>query len=375
MLRLPSPAPAAGVPGKQIPEAPMQNPHFSAPGEDAPLEALGGYWAEMGRGKATGIAIQLSDKARIRLLEYSEQNPGALDDLLPLLADAPVTYARVKSIYDKNSATQGEDWNGSVKAYLETHGGYFQQELLSEARRVKDDDEMGSPENHEALERLATVDWSLAESLLSQFSAGRQPRTALLARTLLYRHAVSVHDDASAARMRTKLQAVVANRKELGYSRSTALEVLLDTEWPGRDNWYLSLFKDPTLRSLRDGYQGFSTLTEPVGSAPEHWIPIMTRLVSDPDRAVHDNAAACLIQFQLRSGRKDALEPLLPWLFNRKWSSAPDRLRLIQTVPDLDMKEAIPGLIAVVEEEKGTGTRISRSDDPPLPDCGQAPRL
>ena len=79
----------------------------------------------------------------------------------------------------------------------------------------------------------------------------------------------------------------------------------------------------------------------------------MTRLVSDPDRAVHDNAVACLIQFQLRSGRKDALEPLLPWLSDRKWSSATDRLRLIQTVPDLDMKEAIPGLISVVGEDKG----------------------
>jgi hypothetical protein len=353
MLQLPSPAPPAGVPGKQIPEGPMQNPHFSVPGEDAPLAELGGYWAEMGHGVATGKPDQLSDKVRQRLLEYIEQKPGALDDLFPLLPDAPASYARVKAIYDKNSATQGEDWNRSVKSYLETHGGYFHQELLLEARRVKDDDEMGSPENHEALERLTTVDWSLAEPLLRQFSTSRQPRTALLARTLLYRHAVSLHDDASAVRMRTELQAVVADRKALGYSRSTALEALLDTEWPGRDDWYLSLFHDPTLRNLRDGYQGFSTLTEPVGSAPDHWIPIMTRLVSDPDRAVHDNAVACLIQFQLRSGRKDALEPLLPWLSDRKWSSATDRLRLIQTVPDLDMKEAIPGLISVVGEEKG----------------------
>ena len=353
MLQLPSPAPPAGVPGKEIPEGPMQDPHFSVPGEDAPLAELGGYWAEMGRGVATGNPVQLSDKVRQRLLEFSEQKPGELDDLLSLLPNDPGTFARVKAIYNKNSAAQGEDWQKSVKSYLETHGGYFHQELFAEARQVKDDDEMGSPEKQETLERLATVDWPLAVPLLNQFSAGGQPRTALLAKTLLYRHAVSVHDDAGAARMRTDLISVVADRKALGYSRSTALEALLETEWPGRDDWYLSLFHDSTLRSLRDGYQGFSTLTEPVGSAPDHWIPIMTRLVSDPDRAVHDNAVACLIQFQLRSGRKDALEPLLPWLSDRKWSSAPDRLRLIQTVPDLDMKEAVPGLISVVGEEKG----------------------
>jgi hypothetical protein len=306
----------------------------------------------MGRGVASDNPIQLSDKVRQHLLEYSEQKPDELDDLLLLLPNDPGAFARVKAIYDKNSAAQGEDWSTRVKSYLEIHGGYFHQDLLAEARQIKDDDEMGSPEKHEALERLATVDWTLAEPLLNQFSTGHQPRTAVLAKTLLYRHAVSVRDDASAARLRNDLQAVVADRKALGYSRATALEALLDTEWLGRDDWYISLFHDSTLRSLRDGYQGFSTLREPVGSSPDHWIPIMTRLVSDPDLAVHDNAVTCLIQFQLRSGRKDALEPLLPWLSDRKWSSAPDRLRLIQTVPDLDMKEAVPGLISVVGEEK-----------------------
>jgi hypothetical protein len=343
MLELPSPAPPAGIPGKQIPEGPMQNPNFSVPSEDAPLEELGGYWAQMGHEVVTGNPVHLSDKVRQRLLEYSEQKPGALEELLLLLPDAPGTFVRVKAIYDKNSATEGEDWKSSVKSYLETHGGYFHHELLTEARQTKDDDEMGSPEKHAALERLASVDWPLAEPLLYQFSDGNQPRTALLAKTLVYRHAVSVRDDASAARLRRELQAVVADRKARGYSRATALEALLDTEWPSRDDWYLSLFHDPTLRNLRDGYQGFSTLTELVRSDPDHWIPIMTRLVSDPDRAVHDNAVACLIQFQLRNGRKNALEPLLPWLSDPKWSSADDRLRLIQTVPDLEMKEAIPG--------------------------------
>jgi hypothetical protein len=352
MLQLPSPAPPAGVPGKQIPEEPMQSPHFSVPADDAPIEELGGYWAQMGHDVVTGNPVQLSDKVRQRLLEYTEQKPDELDDLLPMLPDDRATFTRVKGIYDKNSATQSEDWKTTIRSFLETHGGYFHQELLAEARNVKDDDEMGSSEKHEALERLTTVDWPLAEPLLSQFSAAGQPRTALLAKTLLYRHAISVNDDAGAKRMRAELQTVVADRKALGYSRATALEALLDTEWPSRDDWYLSLFHDPTLRKLRDGYQGFSTLTEPVRNAPDHWIPIMTRLVSNPDRAVHDNAVESLIQFQLRGGRRDALEPLLPWLFNPKWSSARDRLRLIQTVPDLDMKEAVPGLISVVGEEK-----------------------
>lgn len=355
MLQLPSPAPPAGIPGKQIPEGPLQNPHFSVPGEDAPLAELGGYWAEMGHGVASGNPVQLSDKVRQRLLEYSEQKPSALDELLSLLPNDPGTFARVKAIYDKNAAAQGEDWQKSVQSYLESHGGYFHQELLAEARQVKDDDETGSPDKEEALERLTTVDWPLAGPLLNQLSAGNQPRTALLAKTLIYRQAVSVRDDADAARLRTELQAVVADRKALGYSRSTALEALTGTEWVGRDDWYLSLFRDVSLNGLRDGFEIHTPLTEPVAKDPDHWIPIMTRLVSDPNRAVHDNAVACLAQFQLRDGRKDALEPLLPWLSNPEWASSHDidRLRLIQTVDDLDMKDAIPGLISVLEEPKG----------------------
>jgi hypothetical protein len=122
MLQLPSPAPPAGVPGKQIPEGPMQSPRFSGPGDDAPLVELGGYWAEMVRGVAGGNPVQVSDNVRQRLVEYSEQHPGALDDLLPLLPNDPGTFARVKAIYDRNSAAESEDWQNSVKSYLQAHG-------------------------------------------------------------------------------------------------------------------------------------------------------------------------------------------------------------------------------------------------------------
>src|SRR5580698_399304 len=92
-------------------------------------------------------------------------------------------------------------------------------------------------------------------------------------------------------------------------------------------------------------------LAVPVDRDPDRWIPVMTRMVGDADRAVHDSAVSCLVRFHLDSGRKDALTPLLPWLMNPKWSSARNRLRLIQTVDRLDMKESIPGLIAVLGEE------------------------
>jgi hypothetical protein len=92
-------------------------------------------------------------------------------------------------------------------------------------------------------------------------------------------------------------------------------------------------------------------LVSNVGGNPDHWIPIMTRLIGNSDRAIHDNAVECLIHFQLENARRDALTPLLPWLFDPKWSSASDRLRLIQSVDKLDMRESVTGLIAVLNQQ------------------------
>jgi hypothetical protein len=92
-------------------------------------------------------------------------------------------------------------------------------------------------------------------------------------------------------------------------------------------------------------------LTTLVDRDPDHWIPIMTQMVGESDRVAHDAAVSCLIRFNLASARKDALTPLLPWLMDPHWASARDRLRLIQSVDRLDMKESIPGLIAVLTEK------------------------
>ena len=99
---------------------------------------------------------------------------------------------------------------------------------------------------------------------------------------------------------------------------------------------------------MHDDVFATAPLDAAVERQPDKWIPIVTRLLGSPSRAVHDAAVACLVQFHLDKARADALRPLLPWLANPRWSSARDRLRLIQSVDRLDMKDSVPGLIAVV---------------------------
>jgi hypothetical protein len=52
-------------------------------------------------------------------------------------------------------------------------------------------------------------------------------------------------------------------------ARDTAIVALSLTEWAGRDEWYLSLFKDPTLLSPSDGHYGFDPLTTLFDTDPE----------------------------------------------------------------------------------------------------------
>ena len=347
MLKLRAPAPPMGVPGQNSTETNGDQPaSFSEPAEDAPLDALGRYWSQLGGPKEKVP----SAKVRLRLLEFCEVHPEFLSDLLDSIPTEPGANARAKTLFDKNAKRLGEDWSKKVREHLEEHG-YFREEMLVAARTVKDGDEGGDVDNGEALERLAKVDWSDAEPVLKNLAAGNMQRTAVLASGLLYKHAVETDDQQTAAVLRAHLKFVVEDTKAKGYCRDKAAEALLSTNWAGRDEWYLSLFHDPTLRTLFDGIYAFHPLTELEGQDPDHWIPILTKLVDDPSRAVHDSAVSCLITFQLREGRRDALMPLLPWLLDPKWSSADDRLRLIQTVDTLDMKEAIPGLIAVLGQD------------------------
>jgi len=222
--------------------------------------------------------------------------------------------------------------------------------VLEAARSAVDDDD-GGVQGEDAMRLLATRDPSTARSVLRVLRASGPSRVATLATGLLYGIAVEAGDEAAAEHLRRELQRIVEDRTAPGYSRDCAARALLTDEWPGRDAWYLRLFRDPTLLRLRDGIFVFSPLRYPVASDPDTWIPRLAELVASEERAVHDQAVDQLVAFHLDSARVDALRPLLPWLEDPTWSSAGDRLRLVQSVGLVGLRDAIPGLIQVVDNE------------------------
>ena len=341
LLKFPAPTP------ENVPEGRPEKAKFSwdsPPPDDAPRDVLGLYWGQID----DSIKVKASEATRARLLEACIQKPELTASLLKILPRTPQAEDTIKRIYDENAERLSEGWRDEVRKYLKLNTKYFREELVADAPAAADDAEGGYVEKEDELQTLARLDWPKAEPILKKFAASPMPRRAVLAKTLLYRH-YGPHD-ASGAAFFSDLKSVVQGHKALGYCRDRAADGLLSSDWQGRDEWFLKLFNDPTLRNLHDGMYLRRPLVDLVRDNPDHWIPIVTRMIGNPDRSVHDNAVEALIQFQLRNARKDALTALLPWLSNPKWSSASDRLRLIQSVDELDIRESVPGLIAVLNQ-------------------------
>jgi HEAT repeats len=227
---------------------------------------------------------------------------------------------------------------------------YSVSELVEGAQRISEED--GFIKNIEKLETLVDLDWGRAEPILHQYLDGGSSRIAAFSLAKLYLHELRAGDSAQAERHRMRLKAIVENKRAPGRARDFAAKALLSTEWPDRDRWYSSLFEDRTLRDLMDGSLLMNPLITPVVREPDRWIPLLAKFVSSPNRVVHDMAVTCLVAFNLGNARSDALVLLLPWLHDPKWSSARDRLRLIQSLSDLNVRESIPGLIAVLDQDE-----------------------
>jgi hypothetical protein len=115
-------------------------------------------------------------------------------------------------------------------------------------------------------------------------------------------------------------------------------------EWLICNSEYL---RDELIRDASDA------LAIPVSRDPDRWIPAISQLIGHTDRNVHYAATLCLARNQ---ARKDALLPLLPWLSDPKWVDGSDefeRRQLAESVGRLKVREALPGLIWMIRNEKG----------------------
>ena len=213
---------------------------------------------------------------------------------------------------------------------------------------------------------------------LGKLLAGGPPETALAAlrtyeradevrlrthaQVLLYEHAARFGlGDRERERLRPILRAAAENRKAPATARDEALRVLLTSTWSGRDDWYAAQLGDATLRAPTDGSAMYSPLGWTLETDPGRWVPWLIPKLATKG-VVRSNVAHILAQLADRDSsnkkppRRDVAIALLPWLADRKWADGVNyhtspRAEYISSLERLELPEAIPGLIHVVETE------------------------
>ena len=371
LVDLPAPPPIAKM-NEANGEKPQRSEDFydkkNVPPDDAPIEDLIDFWKRQNFiADSHPNKIKPSEKTLVRLIESVKAKPENLSNILTLLPINSETSVIVKDIYDTRFSNLDENQQESIKKWLKYKSPYFSDELFAEAQNAKDHKIYKTIGKEEELRVLAKVDWEKAESLLKRLEDDKNnPRTALFAKRLIYEHAIEEKDSATIDKYRDEFKKVVENKSASGYERDDALDALLqkDSE-QNLDDWFLSLFEDETLLKLSLSESGITLpLNSIVLQNPDKWIPIMTKLIGNKNPAVHNAVVQALVQFQLQSARKDALEPLLPWISNPDWAKVETdgRFRLIQSLDEVDLPESVPGLIWVLENDPESYTRSYAAD-------------
>jgi hypothetical protein len=356
----------APPPGKDV-----RRPYWDAgpesdddpPTDAAPIDILIDFWSSTSN---VDPPIKPSDTVRQRLLEACENEPELLFSLWNRLIDAPEAPDRIKNLLDRiagNPQPSEQQWEKEskkvIKEWLMLNTTYFRDELIASASQASDGN--GFVENELELRALAKLDWATAQPLIEGYSSGADIRTAVLALSLLYEHAISEKDEAMALAFREKLKLVVKDARFPAYARHTACETLLTNEWDGLDDWYISLFIDPSLDELIDERFQSAPLNRLIQKDPDKWVPIINKLVGHSDRSIHNAAVSRLISLMPDQAPPESIKPLLPWLTDSEWTDKGEKEELILSLSKVKVPESVPGLIWIVENDEENRTNAVNS--------------
>src|SRR5262249_45258510 len=341
-----------------------------------------------------------SDKVRRRLLDACEDRPEILASLMNFLPENADTHDRLYKILNEESEGE-ESWKPRLQTWLRRNSAYFRDELIKAARRADD-----NIDDNEDLRALARLDWDAARPILETLALAGKSFVTPVALTLLYEHAAQEGDSSRADGYRALLKATVENRQAIWTARLEALAGLMNSEWSGQEEWFISLFADPTLSNFREDEIKGSAESKDVSSArrdalegvlvmdnitvealagfrfdlrhgvldtllyrnsvlhrnADKWIPVISNLVGDNQPSVHNAAVKCMVKFLLiESGheemRKEITRKLIPWLTEPDWATKEDRAEFVRCLVRLNTPELTPGLIWVLDYDEDPNNR------------------
>lgn len=322
------------------------------PSDDAPISELWAFWSSVSiPARSLGYRPKMSDKTFQRLKARVDRDPNEITSILSAFDDSERSYELVKKAFDTLTANEKieEGPLSDIREWLVNHSPYFTEELLERARTTKDT--ATYVENQEELLQLTRFDFEKARPLIDEMYARDEDKaTHVLARWALYRHAIETGSSLDADRYRDELKAIVENKELRAPLRDLAMDALVtEPEWPGREEWYLSLFQDKTLQDL-GGYTGLTTLINV--SPPGKYAPQMLDLLNSGDPVVRAAAVKNLL-IKIEFAKPEVVRALLPWLEDPKWaddSTGNARAAIIKALQKVKLPESVPALIRSLHE-------------------------
>lgn len=353
------------------------------PADDAPIKELIVYWRDHNFQNSADSKTKPSDKVRDRILEACEDRPLLLQRLLHVLPQTSDAYDRVYKLVTEDT-DENVAWKQAARRWLTYNSSYFREDLVAVARQLV----QISAVDISAVNALARLDWDAAKPMAQAIANGTNPYQAAQALGLIYAQASRSGDSAQTESLRAQLQAMVSNRRTPAPIRQSAFQALMTTEWNGQEDWYVSLFNDTSLSGaqledksndkadeknasskgkgefgrLVEGGPAFNFLWLPMQENAGKWLPVVTRLVGNSDRAVHLAAVSCLAQILSvdvtgKEQLQQAALALLPWLTDQKWGGSLERWSYIGSLSKMNLPEAVPGLIWILDNDEEAESR------------------
>lgn len=353
---------------------------WKPPADDAPISELVAFWGSYNFSENDDGAPKPSGKARERLLVAVENRPWLAVRLLEQLPKTSDAYDRLNKLLDEEP-DEGErsNWQEAVRRRLMLNSSYFREDLVNEVRLLSKNNHM----DKSSLMALAKMDWEAAKPFVEELARNPIPQQSVQAQAMIYEQAVRANDSSQAESLRSQLKAFVANRL-MGGERQTALSSLMETEWAGREEWYVSLFADASLSGalveekiaaektksetkepqakaaplvFEDEEMAANILWIPMLTGYEKLLPHVAGLIGDGNRTIHLAAVSTLTAFLVdgsgkEESRKQAARALLPWLSQPDWGGKFERWSFLESLSKLNLPESVPGLIWVLDNDE-----------------------
>lgn len=352
LLRLPAPPPPNPLVTRRTDRYSGYDRTGQPPGDDASIEELIAFWSGQQRSiRFAQYRPEMSDKVFERLTAEIEKDPANLSSLLNSFPPNERSADFIKRIYDGQGANGALNtaMRRSVKEWLVLNSSHFTSELYQRASAIRDTD--GYVSNHDELLQLARIDFDRARPLIDRLAAnGSGKATGIIAKWARYLNAINTGSTSDIERFRDELKAIVEDKSQPAAYRDLAMDALvIEKEWSGRDDWYMSLLADETLHDL-GGYTGLTTLI--TVSPADKYIGKMIELLKSSNANVR-SAAIRNLTMRIGADKPDVIRALLPWLEDAKWAKdvGGSRQRLISVLAEVEMPEAVPGLIAILDEK------------------------